>query len=111
MEKDYIWVNRKILDLQSYKEGKTFLVKHYFLIKANLEDKVVNNKVIEKESVELPKWIICRDLHMDFNTIKIILRRLKSFKEITYKINKDKVLVTICNFDELVRKDIGGCDE
>ena len=94
----WIKLHRKILDWEWFDDDKTFKTFIYLLLRANHTDKKWKGMTIRRGQIVVSLESLSRDLGYSVQTLRTILKRLKSTGELTSKSTNKFTILTLENY-------------
>ena len=99
MNGDWIKIHRRILDWEWYADAETLKVFLHLLLSANFEDKKWMGIVVKRGQLVTSYPSLSENTRVSVQSLRTIIKRLKSTGEITIESTNRFSIVTIVNYD------------
>lgn len=95
----WVWLHRKIIGWEWYKDGNTFHLFVHLLLSANHQAQRWQGIVIERGQLVTGRKSLGEQTGLSEQSIRTSLSKLKSTNEITVKSTSRFSIITICNYE------------
>jgi len=99
MQSGWVALHRKLIDWQWYRDSETVHLFIHLLLKANHKKTKWRDQVIKRGSLITSRAHLSESTGISEQSVRTILKRLKSTNEITIKSTNEFTVISICNYD------------